>query len=343
MAPQARPTASRRRRWLSTGVAVLAIGAGTSLGCNTIFGVDELSYGAGSSASGSTSGSGGSTSSSSSSGVGGGPGECAVDEAGCRCFLNDGDCIGLPDLTGWNVGVQRYTGAQADAPVCDTSIVRGSTEPTGVDCPQCGCAPPETSCQVAATFYNHQTCTNSVTLALNFEAPSCTAISNATIWMAAALDFSLSGTCAPSGEPSVEDGAFVALCEQPTSCAEGCIAIPEPDFDRRFCVARDGDHECPPGFDESHKVYGNDTMCSPCACAPATGASCRLLLYFNDAVCDGSHSQKSADATCTGVGSPPPLSGKPEVTNPGSCQASGGQFTTTAPTISQTVCCMSEL
>ncbi len=335
MPPQLRLIRSPRCRRLTVGGAAVAIAWSGSLGCNTLFGVDDLSYDTTSS----TSGVGGSTSSGTTTSLGGNDDPCSTTTDGCRCFRDDGDCPGLPDLSGWDTRVQLYTGTQSAAPSCVSAIQEGSTDTSGVECPLCECPTSNASCPVSAQFFSNNPCANSG-LDLEFDTQSCKAISNPTSWVALNLTFQPSGSCTPVGKPSVADGTFVALCPAPSSCSDGCLPVAGNGWDEKLCVARAGDVSCPDGFSESHKVYASDDFCNPCSCASAQGVSCRLNLHFNDAVCAGSYFMPSSDVACDDISNPPPQSGRAEITSPGSCQAAGGTTLPTPTTISQTVCCL---
>ena len=329
MRPPTRPTIARRASWAL--VATYAVTTfGVALGCNSIFGVDGLSY------QGGASGGGGS----SSSGVGGEAGGCSYDLNGCRCLRDEGECVGLPDLSGWTTNVQRYTGPQSGGPACTAPFVVGATAKDAVTCPACECASPSVSCQVAATFYVDASC-GGTNLAVELNDQGCAVIDDSAGWTAADLTFDATGSCVPVGRPSVPTAAFVAVCETPTSCGAGCLPIAEPGFDDRLCIARAGDMACPTGFTERHVVYDSEDFCTPCGCGPTMGTTCTLNLYFNDPVCAGSWTTKNGDQACDSVGSPPPLSGKTVVAQQGWCQPTGGTPLPIDQVVSHTVCCIS--
>jgi hypothetical protein len=271
--------------------------------------------------------------------VGGEAGGCSYDLEGCRCLRDDGECVGLPDLSGWTTNVQRYTGLESGEPACLAPIVAGTTAANGVTCPTCECASPSVGCQVSAALYADATCAG-VPILLDFDDQSCTAVPDTMVWTAGDFAFEVTGSCVPVGQPAVATDSYVAACETPTSCDPGCLPLPESGFDERLCVARAGDLACPTGFTERHAVYASTDLCSPCGCGPVVGSACSLSLYFNNPDCTGSWSPQSGDQTCGSVGSPPPLSGKTTAGQQGSCEPSGGVPPVGGATVSYTVCCM---
>ena len=320
---------------------MFAVAVASAVGCNAIYGVEDLSYeGASSSAS---SGTGGSTSSSSSTGQGGGAGPCAYDDGGCRCFLGDGGCTGLPNLAGWDTGVLVYSGAQDGAPSDGKVVVVGSTAPDvgEVVCPSCSCGAPDGTCDVQASFYDTSSCSGAV-LSLAFDESQCTAITNAAPWDSVILSFQTGGVCPPSGTPTFDANTFVAVYASPVSCPEGCLPIPESGFDARFCVLRGGKQPCPEGFAAAHDVYAADAFCTDCTCGPPAGLGCNFNLHYDDGACAGSFSTTTVDGACLTLTAPEPQSGQTEITAAGTCQPGGGAPMGAEPAVSHTLCCRDE-
>ena len=199
----------------------------------------------------------------------------------------------------------------------------------------CNCSVASTSCQLFLENSNQA-----------FNPPmSCTSPPVADECLAAQVQ----ATCADNGVDVPGVPAWTqsqAVCSGALStgtCPEGsCYDDPGTDL----CIARQGEHDCPTGFDNQTIYYQNFTdgrTCSACSCS-ATGQSCEINVeicsvgFFNVTL--------DSDEDCfqlnSGDGDGVTLMDT-SITNQGACNADNGagelsgDVTETEP---MTVCCM---
>lgn len=149
----------------------------------------------------------------------------------------------------------------------------------------------------------------------------------------------------------LEDAVFLhrarpAACEGRESCFERRGDLP-------VCIAREGIHECPLGFDSRQVLFGSvddHRGCSSCECSPPTSVECELSIFVYDAAgCSETNLSEAAQVTFDPYGSSTcldiPIGGsyrvESELVNPGLCTPLGGQPTGTAEgSAPHTLCCV---
>lgn len=168
------------------------------------------------------------------------------------------------------------------------------------------------------------------------------------------------GSCTPSGgTPTLPPWGWntqLLVCGGGTTtgaCDNGrmCMPTAATPFDPGLCIARAGDHSCPPGAYTSKSLYfldGDDTRgCSACSCGTPGGATCSALVevHYNPSCSNLAGTSTNPGAECIPIdANNPPLSAKLLVTGTsgGECFPGGGQATgDVAPSMPVTVCCSS--
>lgn len=109
-------------------------------------------------------------------------------------------------------------------------------------------------------------------------------------------------TCAPdSGPTPLRNGQTCAA--RGASCNDGGMCAGALSDPQRLCIKRDGDVECPDGFEKKYSVgasTGSDTRkCGTCTCTPGNQCGAPVLDLFADAGCSGGTLQVPATGSCT--------------------------------------------
>jgi hypothetical protein len=161
------------------------------------------------------------------------------------------------------------------------------------------------------------------------------------------------GACAPVATQNVPPPSWASsarLCARSaglppsTSCAEGHVAALKtsgPFEADSYCVARQGEWECPSGYPHAHTFHEDveDTRaCTSCTCGEPSGATCDGPTGYSGPSC-GSGAKPLDKATCGPLGSTKSAT-SPATATGGSCAPVGGEPTgAVTPITPTTVCC----
>jgi hypothetical protein len=140
-------------------------------------------------------------------------------------------------------------------------------------------------------------------------------------------------------------------------CSVGtCVPRPKSPYAAALCIARDGDHLCPPGSFDKRRLFFQDALdtraCSGCNCSSPTGATCSgSVVLGTDFSCQSQTVTLSSPGSCAPLPPDPTPPAPPysesrsvrfSTAGPvgGACSVSGGQTTgSVTPTDPVTICC----
>lgn len=235
---------------------------------------------------------------------------------------------------GWNGPVATLESeTDAEEPACGGSYAElGTLAHDGLVAPPatCGCScedPEDVTCEtsVIMRFWGDDaTCTANTPEQLELFTTVCNPLQTQyaanTFWTADPVGVT-GGSCNPVSEETIVPARFekrVTACggaEILDGCAPDQVCAPRPEtpFGEQLCVWREGDHECPMGYEDRRLLFADimdDRGCAECTCDLPTG------------LCD--------DAYVTLLSNPcnPPVSGI--VTADGECHGTGSALTRSA-------------
>ncbi len=347
------------------------------LACTTILGDDfEVVPGGGGgtggsgAAGGGTGGSGGSTSSGSSgedcTNGSDDDGDSAVDceDTDCAPVFS---CIPLPPAD-WSSAHASFhgPGPAAECPQAypaPTYHGFSALVSDPVECDSCTCTSAAVGCDPAVlAAYFSPNCPSGQAFAVN-QNNGCANLpgsSQAVSFSAGAPTAVLNNGCVPSGGEVANTPAPAwqiesRLCAREGPVGAGCEAdqvclpnVQSASFEDTWCIARGGDHECPPPFNEKHLFFDDpgalaDTRaCTPCECT-FSGSCTGITTVHGSNDCSGVPTSVPNNGTCVNTSSAKNTS--VVSTSPsGSCPPGGGAPTgdvTPAPNAPKTtICCL---
>jgi hypothetical protein len=188
----------------------------------------------------------------------------------------------VPPPVGWSGPFALATGTSEDPPPdCPIGWAAEASGHAGLVAPDpvcgCECTPQLGSCVVSVDYFVESGC---VTLLLSEEVMgSCTPMTTPASHSALrATAVARDVGCTPNPTESVPPLAWaqeLSVCA-PTmvgpACGDGgtCAPPPPAGFAPRWCVAADGDIDCPPGYDSTRHVMHRDVddtrACTTCTC-----------------------------------------------------------------------------
>lgn len=309
--------------------------------------------GAGGASSSATSTSSASSSTTTSSGGGGGSVEDCLNgqddddngatdcaDAACSGFA----CLDVPD--DWEGPGILYEGPPDPMPDCPddfpTSIDVGGTDIINdpATCSACTCGAPAITCRPSALLaFRSDNCGSFGFPNAQPSSGDCSTLTAGTTIRsyianppaADAEDCAPSETSLMGSPPSFgAQGRVCALRAGSGGCASGESCSPTqiaPPFVGASCIWRDGEEDCPSGFEQRH-VFAtglvDNRSCSPCACGTPNVSCEATTTIYGDALCSDAVEIVSNNAMCA-VNAPPGVALTVEITSAGSCAASGGE------------------
>ncbi len=264
-----------------------------------------------------------------------------------------GFVCGLDVPSGWDGPFVRVEGGAAEAcenvgSALDRTLFEGLIAPPA----SCSCACSDVQgadCSPAnVRRYSGFDCDDAPFDEFDLEVGQCQAYANAggagfTRPFRFAPSVLIPGACNPSESEAVDPLTWestIQLCGVVESdCGqEGCW--PEPESDAQLCIAHDGEHGCPAGFEVQSVLHAgaeDQRSCSSCSCGEPTGLSCSGLELV-DAILPEHVGPVTMNGNCVLESASGELCFEPDLD--GACAPSGGdavgEATPSGPT---TVCC----
>jgi hypothetical protein len=253
-------------------------------------------------------------------------------------------------------------------PDCDASaaypkqVYEGMRTPVAPDAGcSCTCGPPSgTTCDSPlANYFSDNMCTASCGTTNQPITTACTTLSlggcggtHITLTDSVASG----GSCVPDAGTTIVPAGWTArvrLCEPSTTpttsgCDAGQVCAPAvslPFQTGTYCIARSGTWTCPTDYPTQRIYYAgsSDTRaCTPCACGPASGATCSggTATFYGGGSCSGGSTILSVPQTCTNLGGAQVGVFSGAMPSGGGCVPEGGVPTGSfQPTTPTTVCC----
>jgi hypothetical protein len=274
---------------------------------------------------------------------------------------------------GWIGPFSLYDGNLANAPSCGgvTQLLAANSDLAAVlpaQCAACTCNDATGATCGDVMYYGQRSNCTGTSFMTSLALGVCRNLPYGTIvdpdgYAATRITFTTSaasgGTCAPTvakptptKPPTTWDVAAVGcttLVSGTPGCTAGevCSAIPEPPFDAKLCIGKDGDVPACPGAPYSRRVVfykgTTDTRdCDTCACDPPPSATCAsTVTTSSDSACAKKENVGSGAACLARDGSSTYYYTKVTATPPvQKCAASGGApHGTVTPASPVTVCC----
>ena len=349
-------------------------------GCNALWGVDGLDFGAGAGggeATATATGTGGAATSTTSSGTAGGEdcqngidddGDGRIDCADEDCKTAGFSCAPKPPA-GWE-GPIRVEQGPGVASLCANPwgiehAVGGlsASKPIGGTCPACSCAAPSgTQCGLDIVQYNDVNCNGSTENTTFVASGTCVNVGNQNFGPKSVKPSSamkiVAGTCAPMSSgtkqlPAAGWDVAARLC-RPTVIGSGCDGEQQcapPGAGGKLCVAKAGTNECPPGYPKRTIVFetlADGRSCSACTCSKPSGGTCTGAEITTEAASGCGPGGTTLKGACVNLELHPMYgthaldSFAPGGAIGGACAASGGNVTGTVAGESPiSVCCSS--
>jgi hypothetical protein len=248
--------------------------------------------------------------------------DCETSHPGPECPKKEtcpGQCVTIPPLGGWELGVLLWVGPALEAPACpaDRAPVvgyEGFADPEAgapPECSACSCDPPSGECELPSvlTASTDTGCPDDDALATHtdfsgLDRPGLCNNDNpiaAVQGLVVVEPLTLIETgCRPSAPPPPNEGTlpwktFARACRgnsspclDPSKVCVPAPPVPPPGFSQ--CIFREGDHECPGEYPTKHVFYdeaSDSRGCSACSCAAPEGGVCSATVtVFPDALCE---------------------------------------------------------
>jgi hypothetical protein len=214
------------------------------------------------------------------------------DTAGAGC-TPDSVCVPAPP-PGW-LGPVAFAADDARPPSCGESYpTEIATLHEGVDVGSsachCECSGPTPACSAMLVVFDDLGCEGSPSQGLEITPGECNALFGDPTAIGVFADNDLMFACEPTATDEIAPWAWmrdIAVCgleAAPPVCDVGvCAPLASPSF-TPLCIYREGEHDCPDGWDERHLFHGDarDTRaCEPCECT-IVEPDCSPQVYVSD-------------------------------------------------------------
>ena len=273
-------------------VALLAVASG----CNSIWGLGDLSYGPG--------GSGGTTSTAHGAGGTGGSGEQCLDGVD-----NDGDgltdCGDALDCAAGYECVPAVPGAQYAYLVQPSDDCPAGTEPSTVyACTGCQCIVTSTACQATLQAFDTASCPSALNT-YDAAVGGCQSGSGAALWVTLTITMQTPPTCATQAAQAPPGQWKACTLAHAGLCPDGKACVPRAVGPLGACAVVGDADVCPSDLPQPFRTYADAGPQCNCSCTPGA-AQCgatSVTVWSSSPDCSaGSTTQIGTGAVCQSAG-----------------------------------------